>query len=102
MPWQAAGRWTPAGGQLRFCVKATWGLSTVNGRFSSFEGAPRVQDDGAAPGELTVQVASLSTKNKRRDEHLRSADFFDVERHPTIRFSANAVTSGTEHLTISA
>jgi polyisoprenoid-binding protein YceI len=41
--------------------------------------------------ELVIDAASLETGNRQRDRHLRSSDFFDVERHPQIRFSAAGV-----------
>jgi polyisoprenoid-binding protein YceI len=98
----AAGVWRvdPAVGRLGFQAKSMWGLVPVNGRFASYEGELHLDYAGVATGELTVQAASLDTKNKKRDEHLRSGDFFDVEQHPTIRFSAAAVTARPDGLTI--
>jgi polyisoprenoid-binding protein YceI len=40
--------------------------------------------------ELTIDAASLQTGNRKRDEHLRSADFFDAQDHPTVRFVSNS------------
>jgi polyisoprenoid-binding protein YceI len=40
--------------------------------------------------QLTIQAASLDTKQKKRDEHLRSEDFFDVERDPQVRFVSDS------------
>jgi polyisoprenoid-binding protein YceI len=48
-------------------------------------------DDGCA-FELTLQAASLDTGNRRRDEHLRSADFFDAAHHPVVRFTTTQVS----------
>ena len=42
--------------------------------------------------ELTINAASLDTGNRRRDEHLRSADFFDTERHPEVHFVSSQVS----------
>jgi polyisoprenoid-binding protein YceI len=67
------------------------GLTTVVGRFSRFDGQYAVRDGGRSI-ELTIDADSLDTHDRRRDEHLRSADFFDVERHPYVRFDANDVT----------
>ena len=72
----------------------------ANGHFTSYEGALQVEQTGAVTGALTVQAATLDTKNKKRDEHLRSADFFDVEQQPTIRFSPTAITPAPDGLTI--
>lgn len=50
--------------------------------------------------QLTIDASSLNTPNKRRDWHLRSADFFGVDEHPAIRFEASAVTYRPGGLTI--
>jgi polyisoprenoid-binding protein YceI len=81
----------PARSTVEFRVKNLWGLTTVVGRFSRFDGSYTVGPTGRAV-ELTVDAESLQTGNHRRDEHLRSNDFFDVERHPRVRFTANDVT----------
>jgi polyisoprenoid-binding protein YceI len=52
------------------------------------EGIATVGDDGGITGRLVVDATSLNTKNGKRDEHLRSADFFDVQKYPTIVFTA--------------
>jgi polyisoprenoid-binding protein YceI len=68
-----------------------WGLVTVNGRFDRFHGKLEVQPDGAR-AELTIEAASFDTGHDKRDTHLRSADFFDVSDHPTLSFTAVAIT----------
>src|ERR1700733_2624961 len=73
-----------------FAVKAIWGLQTVRGVFDAYEGSLRVEP-GRATGELTIDAASLDTGHKRRDRHLSSPDFFDVERNPRIVFTATSV-----------
>jgi len=67
------------------------GLARVRGVFQSFEGALEVGAHGALVATGTVDAASLDTRVAARDEHLRSADFFDVERHPRITFVTTAV-----------
>ena len=98
----AAGAWRvdPAGGHLGFRVKSIWGLVPVNGQFASYEGELGIDEEGVAMGELAVAAASLDTKHRKRDEHLRSADFFNVEEHPTIRFAVVAVTARPGGLTV--
>jgi polyisoprenoid-binding protein YceI len=65
-------------------VRHFYGLMTVKGEFADYDGT---LDLGAAPAvELTIQATSLDTKLAKRDEHLRSKDFFDVEHHPQVRF----------------
>ena len=67
-----------------------YGLMTVKGEFADYEGT---LDLGATPAvELTIQAASLDTKMAKRDEHLRSEDFFDVERHPQVRFVSESAS----------
>ncbi|MFF2996384.1 YceI family protein [Streptomyces sp. NPDC057950] len=74
--------------------KTMWGLVTVKGVFAAVTGEGEVQADGTARGTVTLDAASLDTKNGKRDKHLRSADLFDVERHPTITFAVdNAVVA---------
>jgi polyisoprenoid-binding protein YceI len=77
-----------------------WGLATVKGRFERFNGQLKVQPE-AARGELAIEVASLDTDHVKRDTHLRSADFFHVDKHPTLSFVAAAITPRAgEDLTI--
>jgi polyisoprenoid-binding protein YceI/ketosteroid isomerase-like protein len=86
-------RWVidPARSTVEFRVKNLWGLTTVVGRFSRFDGSYTVCPDGRAV-ELIVDAESLDTRNRRRDAHLRSSDFFDVESHPHVRFMANDIS----------
>ena len=71
------------------------GVSTVRGVFRTFEGDINLPDDGdltKGHGRVVVQVGSIDTGNEQRDGHLRNADFFDVENHPTLTFEAKSVT----------
>jgi polyisoprenoid-binding protein YceI len=85
-PGKLAGQWEldPSASEIRVKHKTMWGLATVKGQFRSFTGAGSVSADGAATGVVTIDAASLDTKNKKRDEHLRSKDFFDAEQFPSI------------------
>jgi len=69
-------------------------MSKVRGRFTDFEG--RIEMDRTKPQassvELTIQAASIDTANANRDKDLRGADFFDVEKYPTITFKSSRVT----------
>ena len=50
--------------------------------------------------ELTIEADSLDTKQRRRDKHLRSADFFDVEHHPEVRFVSDSAALDGERLKV--
>ena len=69
-------------------------MTKVRGRFTDFEG--RIEADRAKPQassvELTIHAASIDTANEARDKDLRSADFFDVEKYPTITFKSTRIT----------
>jgi polyisoprenoid-binding protein YceI len=67
-------------------------VSKVRGRFSGFEGNLTVSEvPEESHVEVTIDATSISTGNPDRDAHLRSADFFDVEHHPTLEFRSTAV-----------
>jgi polyisoprenoid-binding protein YceI len=68
-------------------------VSNVPGRFRDFDGSIRYdrQDPAASSIELSVRAASIDTANNDRDEHLRSADFFDVKKFPTLTFTSTEV-----------
>ncbi|EDY43642.1 YceI family protein [Streptomyces sp. SPB074] len=80
--------------------KTFWGLVTVKGEFRTVTGGGELAADGTARGELTLAADSLDTKNAKRDEHLRSADFFDAANHPELRFEAREIRSSGDALTI--
>jgi polyisoprenoid-binding protein YceI len=74
-----------------FKIKNMWGLLTVKGHFTDFNGDGQLTGKGAVFGRLDIKTASLSTGIGRRDQHLCSADFFDVERFPEINVVVTAV-----------
>ena len=82
----SSGAWRldPALSSIEFHVPHFWGMITVKGRFERYEGKLELQSEPAV--ELTIEADSLQTGNRKRDKHLRSADFFDVEQHPQVRF----------------
>ena len=69
------------------------GVSTVRGRFNKFEGAFEGPDDDytKALGEVKIEVASLESRSDQRDTHLRSADFFDIEKYPYVTFKLTSI-----------
>ena len=76
---------------VEFEVQHLWGLHGVRGRFGSFDGVYVVGPEGSAI-ELTLDARSVDTGCAARDRHLRSADFFDAEEHPQVRFTSTRVT----------
>jgi polyisoprenoid-binding protein YceI len=70
--------------------KATSRLANADGRFHRFSGDVSLDpsDPTSARVSITVEAASIDTANSKRDNHLRSQDFFWVERHPTIVFES--------------
>jgi polyisoprenoid-binding protein YceI len=95
---QLAGQWEldTRTSEIRIRHKTMWGLATVEGRFRSFEGGGSVGANGAVTGSVTIDAASIDTKNKKRDGHLRSSDFFDTQRFPSIvvQVSATMIRDG--------
>ena len=88
----------PSHSRLGFVVRHL-GFSKVRGSFEDFEGNLEF-----TPGDLhslradaTIKANSITTNEPKRDEHLRSADFFDVETHPTITFETTDVRVITDH-----
>ena len=81
--------WTidPAHTTVEFAVKHLM-ITTVKGRFTGVSGSVRTDEGSAAKGEadVVIDAASLDTREPQRDAHLRSADFFDVEKFPTLTF----------------
>jgi polyisoprenoid-binding protein YceI len=68
-------------------------ISTVKGRFTGVQGTVTMPDEDPARArvEVTIDAASISTGNEQRDQHLRSPDFLDVARFPTLTFRSTKV-----------
>lgn len=93
-----AWRLDPTRSTVAFHVRHFYGLMTVKGEFADYEGT---LDLSAVPAvELTIQAGSLDTKQAKRDEHLRSPDFFDVEHHPLVRFVSDSVALDRDTLRV--
>ena len=86
--WRTA---NPVRTTVEFEVEHFWGLHTVPGRFHRFDGVYVVGTAGPEI-ELTIDTASIDTGSAARERHLRSADFFDVDEHPQVRFTSTQVT----------
>jgi polyisoprenoid-binding protein YceI len=87
------GTWNvdPSHSSVEFRVKHL-GISTVKGQFKEFEGTLEIgQDITASKATGKINAASIDTGEPKRDEHLRSADFFDVENYPYITFESTNI-----------
>jgi polyisoprenoid-binding protein YceI len=79
--------------KLSFSI-AHFGISETEGKFSQFDGkvVSGKEDFTDALFEITIDVNSIDTDDARRDEHLKSPDFFDVKKYPSITFKSTKVT----------
>ncbi len=87
------GTWTidPVHSKVGFAVKHM-GVATVRGEFREFEGTIEFGEDlDSSRVYGTVKSASVYTGQEQRDEHLRSADFFDAGTHPELRFESTRI-----------
>ncbi|HEY8756484.1 MAG TPA: YceI family protein [Candidatus Dormibacteraeota bacterium] len=81
----------PAHSSLEFVARYLM-ATKVRGRFNEWTATLTTGDSPAdAHVEATIQAASITTHNETRDNHLRTADFFEVEKHPTIDFRSTSV-----------
>jgi len=91
----------PAHSEVTFQVRHL--ITRVSGRFSSFAGT--IDFNESAPEQssvsVTVQTASIDTNQADRDAHLRSDDFFSVERFPTMTFVSRSITATGDHFQVS-
>jgi polyisoprenoid-binding protein YceI len=67
-------------------------IADVPGKFTDFSGSIRTKgvEFTDAQVDVTIKTGSINTNNEKRDGHLRSADFFDAEKYPTITFTSTA------------
>ncbi len=74
-------------------------ISTVRGSFSTFTGEIHLDPDHPEEGyvEAKIDVTSITTGEEQRDNHLRSADFFEVEKFPHITFKSTSVKAKSEN-----
>lgn len=67
-------------------------VAKVRGRFSAFEGTIVIADDPLeSTAEVTIDVASIDTRDPKRDAHLRSPDFFEAETYPQMTFRSTGL-----------
>ncbi|WP_029421046.1 YceI family protein [Alicyclobacillus macrosporangiidus] len=87
----------PAHSSVDFSIKHMV-ISRVKGTFHTFDAVVEAdpEDLTTARIEFTVDVASVDTRNEDRDNHLRSADFFDAENYPKMTFKATRIVKKSE------
>jgi len=74
-------------------------VATVRGQFEKFSGTVEFDEHDLIRSKANIQIeaASVNTHNVQRDEHFRSADFFDAEHYPSITFKSKRVVMHDEH-----
>jgi polyisoprenoid-binding protein YceI len=94
LPATLSGSYTidPSHSRIGFVARHAM-VTKVRGSFNEFSGAGHLdaEDPTRSTVELTIQAASIDTRNADRDAHLRSNDFFDMEQYPEIAFRSTAV-----------
>lgn len=77
-------------------------ISTVRGRFADVSGTVELdaEDPANSSVQVTINVASIDTRQAQRDEHLRSADFFDVANFPVLTFTSTRVNADGDQIRI--
>ena len=101
IPGYLAGTWTidAVHSDVSFSVRHMM-VSKVKGRFGSFSGTIVTAEDPAqSTVNAEIDLNSIDTNNAQRDDHIRSADFFEVEKHPTMTFTSTSVAAdGSDYL----
>ncbi len=93
IPGYVAGTWAidPVHSEVGFVVRHMM-VSKVRGKFATFSGEIVTgQEPLGSSVSATIDLASISTGNDQRDAHIRSADFFEVETHPTMTYRSTGV-----------
>lgn len=82
----------PAHAQVEFLVKHMM-ITKVRGRFATVSGTVTIDEEDPSQSRVEVEIdaPSIDTRQEDRDTHLRSADFLDVENHPTLTFRSRRV-----------
>jgi len=91
IPGYTVGKWTidPVHSEVGFSVRHMM-VSKVRGRFTNFSGEiVTAEDPFKSSATAEIDLKSITTGHDQRDEHLRSADFFEVEKYPTMTYRAS-------------
>lgn len=83
---QAVGTWTlvPERSTIRFENTTMWGAIRIHGAFTDFSGGGQLDNGQTVTGRVDIKAASIDTDLRKRDEELRSTNFFDVQNYPDI------------------
>jgi polyisoprenoid-binding protein YceI len=102
IPGYQAGTWAidPVHSEVSFTVRHMM-VSKVRGRFDKFEGTiVTAEDPLGSTVTASVELDSINTGQEQRDAHIRSADFFEVEKYPTMTFTSTALKAAEEGFTL--
>ncbi len=102
IPGYIAGTWDidPVHSDVSFTVRHMM-VSKVRGRFGAFTGEITTGEDiTASTVNASIDATSIDTNNAQRDGHVRSADFFDVENHPTWTFTSTGVRTDGDDIVV--
>ena len=102
IPGYVAGTWVidPTHTEVGFSVRHLM-VSKIRGRFARFDGEIVTAEDPLASSvTATVDLSSVDTNNADRDAHLRSADFFETDHHPTLTYRSTGVRRDGERLVV--
>jgi polyisoprenoid-binding protein YceI len=82
----------PSHSELTFKIKHLM-ITNVSGSFNNFDVQVETQNDDFSTARIqaTAEMSSISTNNEQRDQHLRNADFFEVEKYPELKFESTKV-----------
>jgi polyisoprenoid-binding protein YceI len=92
-PGLVAGTWNidPVHSEVGFSVRHVM-ISKVRGKFNAFSGSITVSDDPLQSAvNAEIDASSISTGDEQRDNHLRSADFFEADKHPSWTYASTSV-----------
>lgn len=91
----------PSHTQIHFTIPHLM-VFKVRGNFNDFAGT--IEADGTGKtltaASATIKTASIDTRNNKRDDHLRSADFFDVAKHPEISFVSKKISGSGDNISV--
>lgn len=91
----------PSHSHVEFSIRHLM-IASVKGRFADVQGVVTIDDSEPSKSEIdvTIGVASIDTRVEQRDAHLRSADFFDVEKFPSMTFKSRRIERDGDDISV--